>query len=87
MTYMYGCGFGIAVYERLEGDEFNPNVSLEVGGMLVMGKPVCLLKDKTLRTLNADLMGKLYCPFDPQDPRAGIGRELEKWLRDKHLLA
>jgi len=85
MTYMYGCGFGIAVYERLESEDFNPNVSLEVGGMLVMGKPVCFLKDKTLRTLNTDIIGKLYRQFDPQDPKPTIARELTKWLKDKGL--
>jgi hypothetical protein len=38
LTYVYGCGFGVAVYERLETDEFNPNVSLEVGYLLVFCK-------------------------------------------------
>ncbi len=36
MTYMHGCGFGIAVFERIEAEEFNPNVSLEVGYMLAL---------------------------------------------------
>lgn len=26
LTYVYGCRFGIAVFERIEGDAFNPNV-------------------------------------------------------------
>src|SRR5262249_20653018 len=30
LTYVYGCTFGIAVFERIEQDAFNPNVSLEV---------------------------------------------------------
>ena len=33
LTYIYGCRFGIAVFERLEAEDFNPNVSLEVGYM------------------------------------------------------
>lgn len=86
MTYMHGCGFAIAVYERLESDDFNPNVALEVGGMLVMGKPVCLLKDKTLRTLNTDLAGKMYRHFDPQDVTNTINDVLVKWLRDKNVI-
>lgn len=36
LTYIYGCGLGIAVFERIETDEFNPNVSLEVGYMMVL---------------------------------------------------
>ena len=27
-TYMHGCGFGIAIFERIEQEEFNPNVGL-----------------------------------------------------------
>src|SRR4028118_253955 len=50
LTYMHGCGLGIAVFERLEVDETNPNVALEVGYLFAMRKPVCLLKDKTLKT-------------------------------------
>lgn len=81
-TYMHGCTFGVAVFERLESDEFNPNVSLEVGYMLGQEKLVCLLKDKTLPKLPADLVGRLYRPFDPQDPRKSIPDRLANWLRD-----
>ncbi len=86
LTYIYGCRFGIAVFERLEEDDFNPNVSLEVGYMHALKKSVCLLKDKTLKTLHTDLVGKLYKVFDPQDPMATIPNELEKWLRDKDII-
>lgn len=83
MTYIYGCGLGIAVYERIESESFNPNVSLEVGYMLALGKPVCLLKDKTLKTLHSDLIGKLYQPFDVFNPSTSIPLSLHKWLEDK----
>jgi hypothetical protein len=84
-TYMHGCAFGIAVFERLEMEDFNPNVSLEVGYMQALRKSVCLLKDKTLKTLHVDLVGKLYRSFDPQAPAATIPGELERWMRDKGL--
>jgi uncharacterized protein with PIN domain len=86
-TYMHGCGFGIAVFERIEQDDFNPNVSLEVGYMSALGKPVLLLKDKTLRVLHSDLIGRLYSVFDPLDPDTSIGEGVEKWLRDKGFVA
>ncbi len=82
LTYIYGCSFGIAVFERIESKVFNPNVSLEVGYMFGLGKQVCLLKDGTLKTLPADLMGKLYRSFDPQDPENTIPTELTRWLKD-----
>ena len=87
MTYLYGCRCGIAVFERLEEDQFSPNVALEVGFMRALRKSVCLLKDKTLRELPTDLIGKLYKPFDPQDPKGTIPAVLEKWLRDKDIVA
>ena len=86
MTYLYGCGFGIAVFERIEDEEFNPNVSLEVGYMFALRKLVCLLKDKTLKTLQTDLIGKLYKEFDPQDPVKTIPSEISKWLSDNRIV-
>jgi nucleoside 2-deoxyribosyltransferase len=83
VTYMHGCGFGIAVFERLQTNEFNPNVALEVGYMLALRKQVCLLKDKTLTALQTDLFGKLYRPFNTQDIKQSIPPELSKWLTDK----
>jgi hypothetical protein len=86
LTYVYGCGFGVAVFERIEEEDFNPNVSLEVGYMLALGKKVCLLKDQTLRTLQTDLVSKLYKQFDPQDPVNSISPVLERWLKDWHIV-
>lgn len=85
-TYMHGCGFGIAVFERIESDDFNPNVSLEVGYLLGLKKLVLLLKDKTLETLHTDLVGKLYRSFDPLHPEQTIASQVEQWLEDKGLI-
>jgi hypothetical protein len=85
LTYVYGCSFAISVFERIETEEFNPNVALEVGYMLALRKQVCLLKDRTLTTLHADLVGKLYRVFDPLDPIGTIPEELARWLKDKGL--
>jgi hypothetical protein len=85
LTYIYGCNFGIAVFERIEQEAFNPNVALEVGYMFGLHKPVCILKDQTLKTLQTDLVGKLYRQFHPQDPAETIPNALEGWLKDKEL--
>jgi hypothetical protein len=85
-TYMHCCDFGIGVFERLETNDFNPNVSLEVGYMMALGKPVCLLKDRTLTALQTDLVGKLYKTFDTQTVEKTLPDELRKWLRDRDLL-
>jgi len=85
LTYMHGCGLGMAIYERIETQVPNPNVSLEAGYMFAMRKPVCLLKDRTLDTLPADLVGQLYDPFDPQDAAGTIPPLVSRWLSDKNL--
>lgn len=81
-TYLHGCGLGVAIFERIEAERFNPNVSLEVGYMFAMDKLVCLLKDQTLTALQADLVGKLYRAFDPQDPANTISSNLSQWLNN-----
>lgn len=85
-TYLHGCGFGIAVYERIEAEEPNANIGLEVGYLMAMNKPVLLLKAKTVKTLQADLAGKLYKPFDPHDPENTIPDQLTKWLEDNGVI-
>jgi len=59
-TYIHGCNFGIAIFERLTEEDFNPNVSLEIGYMMALKKPILYLKEKTLKTLQSDLVSKLY---------------------------
>lgn len=85
LTYCYGSGFGVAIFERIEDNEFNPNVSLEVGYLMALKKPICFLKDKTLPDLHTDLVGKLYKKFDTQDPEGTIPKEITKWLEDKNI--
>ncbi|QIN82042.1 hypothetical protein GBA63_04845 [Rubrobacter tropicus] len=86
LTYLHGCGLGVAIYDRIETETYNPNVALEVGYLFAMRKPVCLLKDQTLTTLPTDLVGQLYDPFDPQDAGGTIPSVLSKWLSDKSLV-
>lgn len=84
-TYIYGCGFGLAVFERIESEVFNPNVALEVGFMMALAKPICFLKDRSLKTLQTDLVGRLYREFDSFDPEGTIPPQIDKWVTDKHL--
>lgn len=85
-TLLHGCGFGIAVYERIETDEPNANVGLEVGYLMAMNKSVLLLKDETVKALPSDLAGKLYKEFNPHDPEGTIPGQLTKWLEDNGII-
>lgn len=79
------CSFGVAVFDRIESDYFNPNVSLEVGFMLGRQKPVLLLKDDTIQVLQADLVGKLYLPFNIHELHDGLNERIRKWLDDNSI--
>lgn len=85
-TYLHGCSFGIAIFERISTEDFNPNVSLEVGYLLAMRIPVLLLKDQNLKAMQTDLVGKIYDPFDFQKPAETIPPKVEKWLQDKGIV-
>jgi hypothetical protein len=85
LTYLHGCGLGIAIYESIDTQTYNLNVALEVGYFFALRKPVCHLKDQSLSTLHADLVGQLYDPFDTYDPAGTIPPVLSKWILDKRL--
>jgi hypothetical protein len=85
-TYMHGCGFGLALFERINSNYFNPNVSLEVGYLMALKKPILFLKDKNLDSLHSDLVGKLYYSFDVQNLKKSLPTLLEKWLREKEII-
>jgi hypothetical protein len=83
IIYVYLCKFGIAVFERVVFNEHNPNVALEVGYLLALGKKVCILKDDTVQTLTTDLLGHLYKTFNTQEVNRTLPPELTKWLQDQ----
>ena len=85
-AYIHGSKFAIAVYERISSDVHNPNVAFEVGYTMALGKPICLLKEKTLKTLNTDLAGNLYTEFDMQNVEETIPVQVEKWLKQKDII-
>lgn len=85
-TYMHGCGFGIAVFERIESDQHNPNVALEVGYMLALGKRICLLKDKSLARLPTDIIGSMYYEFDTDNIESTIQESIDRWLTQRGII-
>jgi hypothetical protein len=85
-VYLHCCTFGIVIFDRITEDDFNSNISLEVGYLLGMNKNVLLLKDKTLKSLPTDLTGELYKEFDTQCIEITIPPQIEKWLKDKGII-
>jgi nucleoside 2-deoxyribosyltransferase len=84
-TYMHSCGSGIAFFDTMEKEDFNPNVAFEAGYMMSLKKPVCLLKNELNKNLQSDLMGKIYITLNPFDIEESIKDDVTKWLKDNEL--
>jgi hypothetical protein len=81
LTQIWCCGRFVSVFERVETDAFNPNVSLEVGYAMALRRDVLLLKERTLRALPTDLVGALYSSFNIHDIDPTIDTALAHWLQ------
>jgi hypothetical protein len=79
-VYLTCCRYGIAIFEDIEKRDFNPNVSLELGYMLGRGKRCLILKEQRLPDLPADVIHRLYKPFDMFNVRASVSREVARWI-------
>jgi len=74
------CRYGIAVFEDIERRDFNPNVSLELGYMLGRRKRSLILKERRLPNLPADVVHRLYKPFDMFAISDTVSREVNRWI-------
>lgn len=81
-VYLECCNVAVAVFDKNDQDNYNPNVAIEVGYMLSKGNKVCLLKDKKLPKLPSDLISKMYKEYDSDDIEGTLPEQLELWIRD-----
>ena len=86
-TYLNCCFAAVAVFNKFDNDEdiYNPNVALETGYMMALGRKVCLLKDKRLKKLPTDIISKLYKTYDFEDIENTVSEQIESWLKDNNL--
>jgi hypothetical protein len=85
LTYIYGCGSSIAIFDQINARDFNPNVAIEVGIALARGTPLLLLKDESIGHMPSDIVGQIYRSFNTYEPEKAIMTALDKWLRDQGL--
>ena len=78
---MQCCSLGIAVLEDIIVEEFNPNVALEYGFMLGLGKPTLLLKERRFRP-RADILGTLWEESDILRLDETVPKAICRWLDD-----
>ena len=85
--YMLACRRGVVIVEDKSKDEFNPNVTMEWGWMLGMGREILFLKERKFGRMRADQLGMNYEEFDWKDPKPGIEAALDKWLGNARMKA
>jgi len=58
------CAKGIVIFDEAETEEkFNPNVAYELGMVHLLSRECLILKHQSLRTLQADILMKLYSEY------------------------
>lgn len=82
---MLGCRFGVVVYENIDTAGFNPNINLEVGFMLALGKKMLFLKESQLPAMPTDIMSHIYRIFDISNLRDSINVQIQKWVSDLNI--
>ena len=77
---MLGSKYGVAILEDQCQPELNPNVAMEWGWMLGMGREVLMLREKHFGHLRADWAGRLDKTFAWDDPGSGIEQAVVEFL-------
>lgn len=80
-AHMWASRYGIAFFENRADMGLNYNLTIEVGGMLVLGRRTALLKDKSIEAMPTDLVGKIYKSID-LDKANTVKKALQTWIRD-----
>lgn len=80
-AHMWASRYGIAFFEDRRKRGLNYNLTIEVGGMLVMGRRCALLKDSTAPKLPTDLVGKIHRSLNLDD-KGAVAKSLHSWLRE-----
>jgi hypothetical protein len=84
-AHMWACRYGIGLFETRFGDDFNDNLQIEVGSMLMTGRRVALLKDRDTPEVPTDFVGHIYKPVDFDDLDA-VARQLHLWAAEDLML-
>lgn len=82
--HLWASRYGIAIFEEREGG-LNYNLNIEAGSCLALGRPLAILRDRTVGKLPTDLVGRIYHPVDLDDPGT-VGDEIHRWIREALML-
>lgn len=80
-AHMWASRYGIAFFEDRVARGMNYNLTIEVGSMLMAGRRVALLKDRSIDRLPTDLVGRIRKDVD-LDALETVADALHRWIRD-----
>lgn len=78
-AHMWASRYGIAFFEDRADKGLNHNMTIEVGAMLMAGRRCALLKDRTIKQMPTDLVGKIYKSVDIGNPET-VERAIDNWI-------
>jgi hypothetical protein len=80
-AHMWGCRYGVALFEDRVERGLNHNLLIEVGAMIMSGRRCALLKDGSIEKLPTDFVGMIYKSVDlsAEDTVATVVRA---WIKD-----
>lgn len=80
-AHMWASRYGIGFFEDRVERGLNHNLTIEIGGMLMIGHRCALLKDGSIEKMPTDLVGMIYKSVDLAQPNT-VSRALHTWIRD-----
>jgi hypothetical protein len=86
-AHIWACKYGVAFFEDRRGRGINYNLSIEVGSMIVLGRRMAIVKDRTIEygqpveRLPTDLTGRIYKSVDLDEPDT-VRDALTGWMKD-----
>ncbi len=80
-AHMWACKYGIGLFETRFGEEYNDNLQIEVGAMLMTGRRVALMKDRDTPKMPTDFVGHIYKSVDFDDP-GSVATAIGSWATD-----
>jgi hypothetical protein len=78
---MWASRYGIGFFEDQVERGLNHNLTIEIGGMLIIGRRCALLKDDSIERMPTDLVGLLYKSVDLPFPDT-VASAVHSWIRD-----
>jgi hypothetical protein len=80
-AHMWGCRYGIGLFEDRVERGLNYNLVIEIGAMIMTGRRCALLKDGSIEKMPTDFIGMIYKSVDLDD-EGTVRNRLMDWLQE-----